>query len=188
MTESRPAGRRVERMTTGLASWGYVAVGAVVATGEAATRLVADVRQGAGRAGRRSVGRLVNADRTVRTRIAALAELGAAERERRQRRAAEALTELVRALATAPLVNVAVDAQLDRVLRPLVVVVLDDVLMRLEEEPDRVRALVRGQRDTMVDELVGRLRASAAAGDAAVDRVTDKLLRRVEAAAPPAGP
>jgi hypothetical protein len=120
--------------------------------------------------------------------MAALAELGAAERERRQRRAAEALTELVRALATAPLVNVAVDAQLDRVLRPLVVVVLDDVLMRLEEEPDRVRALVRGQRDTMVDELVGRLRASAAAGDAAVDRVTDKLLRRVEAAAPPAGP
>jgi hypothetical protein len=175
-------------MTTGRASWGYVAVGAVVAVGEVATRLVGDVRQGAGRAGRRSVGRLLNTDRTVRTRVAALAALGAAERERRQRRASEALNELVRAVATAPPVNVAVDAQLDRVLRPLVTVILDDVLVRLESEPERVQVLIRGQRDTMVDELMDRLRTGAAAGDAAVDRATAKLLGRADAAVPPAGP
>jgi hypothetical protein len=93
-------------------------------------------------------------------------------------------------VATAPVVNVAVDAQLDRVLRPLVVVVLDDVLLRLEEEPDRVQGLIRGQRDTMVDELVDRLRTGAAAGDAVVDRVTARLLGRADAAAaaPPTVP
>jgi hypothetical protein len=59
-------------MTTGRTSWGYVAVGAVVAVGETATRLVGDVRQGAGRASRRSFGRMVGAERTVRARVSAL--------------------------------------------------------------------------------------------------------------------
>jgi hypothetical protein len=56
--------------------------------------------------------------------------------------------------------------------------VLDDVLAQLESDPERVQALVRGQRDTMVDELVGRIRSGAAAGDTAVDRITARVLHR----------
>ena len=82
-----------------------------------------------------------------------LAERGAAARGR----AFEATSEIVDRL---------VDAQLKRVLR------------LLENEPERIRALVRGPRESIVDEVVGRVRTGAAAGDEAVDRLTLRMGRR----------
>ena len=41
-----------------------------------------------------------------------------------------------------------------------------------------VKVKAADMRDTMVDELVGRIRSGAAAGDVAVDRVTARVLRR----------
>nr|WP_221377241.1 hypothetical protein [Actinoplanes polyasparticus] len=122
-----------------------------------------------------------------------LAEQGAAERGRaaetmaeqrsraaatvasRRSRMASAVEAAVDAVATSPLVDRVVDAQVSRILRPLVRTVLDDVLTLLEQEPERIQPLVRGQRDSMVDELVGRIRTGAAAGDDAVDRMTSRM-------------
>jgi hypothetical protein len=72
---------------------------------------------------------------------------------------------LITAIATSPLVDRVVEIQLDRVLE------------LLEREPERIRALVRGQRDNMVGEVVGRVRSGAAAGDDAVDRLTLRWTR-----------
>jgi hypothetical protein len=115
---------------------------------------------------------------SVQRRLDEMAGRGAAERERAQRRAAAALDAAMTAVATSAVVNRLVDAQVERILRPLVRDILDDVLALLEKEPDRIQSLVRGQRDTMVDELVGRIRSGAAAGDDAVDRITTRVLRR----------
>jgi hypothetical protein len=87
-----------------------------------------------------------------------LAERGAARRTR-------LMDALITAIATSPLVERVVEIQLDRVLE------------LLEREPERIRALVRGQRDNMVGEVVGRVRAGAAAGDDAVDRLTLRWTR-----------
>ncbi|MFF5295892.1 hypothetical protein [Paractinoplanes globisporus] len=146
-------------------------VGAAFQAGDAAELLAASVRYTASRP-------FNGSSATVQRRLGEMAGRGAAEREKAQLRAAAALDAAVTAIATSALVNKMVDAQLDRVLRPLVRDILDDVLELLEKEPDRVQSLVRGQRDTMVDELVGRIRSGAAAGDTAVDRVTAKVLRR----------
>jgi len=134
-----------------LLRWSDVAIGATVSTGEnaaaAATRARIRCMQLAGEA------------LTLRQR---LAERGAAERVRGM----QMMDGVLIALATSPLVDLVVDAQLERVLR------------LLESEPERIRALIRGQRENMVDEVVGRVRAGAAAGDEAVDRFTLKMGRR----------
>ena len=148
-----------------------VVVGAVFQAEDAAELLVAGVRFSAAQ----SFG---GTAATMQRRVSEMAERGAAERRKAQSAAAAALDAAVSAIATSALVNKMVDAQLNRVLRPLVADILDDVLAILEKEPDRVQSLVRGQRDTMVDELVGRIRTGAAAGDVAVDRVTSRVLRR----------
>lgn len=69
-----------------------------------------------------------------------------------------------------------IDVQLSRA----VPAVLDQILATLEAEPDRVRALVRGQRESMVDEVVDHVRNGAASGDTKVDRLVDRVLRRTE--------
>ncbi|GIM95949.1 hypothetical protein Ato02nite_077420 [Paractinoplanes toevensis] len=121
---------------------------------------------------------VVTSTASTRQRLTDLAGRGATERARAQHRAAQALDTAVVALATSAVVDRMVDAQLERVLRPLVRGILDDVLSMLEQEPDRIQALVRGQRDTMVDELIGRIRSGATAGDEAVDRLTARVLHR----------
>ncbi|GGQ48830.1 hypothetical protein [Couchioplanes azureus] len=141
--------------------WGDAAVGAAFEAEAAAARLVRDLRR-------------VAEER--RRHLREWAERGAAERERYRRRTAQAAEAAVAAVATSPLVDRIVDNQLRRVLRPVVHAVLDDVLLLLEKEPDRIRTLIRGQRESMVDELVGRLRAGAEAGDTAVDRLTSRML------------
>jgi len=85
---------------------------------------------------------------------------------------------LATAVATSPLVDRIVDAQIERILRPVVLTVLDEVLALLEKDPDRIQALVLGQRDHMVDELVTRIRTGAANGDMAVDRLTNRMFHR----------
>ncbi|OLB79995.1 MAG: hypothetical protein AUI14_08815 [Actinobacteria bacterium 13_2_20CM_2_71_6] len=163
-----------------------VAVGMVFEVEDAAAELLARTRRTPTRPRQRPALRLaVLLDRT-RKGVVRLAERGAVEEDLGRRRAAVAVDSLVRAVATAAVVERVVDAQVDRLLRPLVITVLDDVLAQLENEPERVQALIRGQRDSMVNELVGRLRQSAAAGDTAVDRVTAKLIRRSASAPAPA--
>ncbi|MFI5897722.1 hypothetical protein ACIA5D_47320 [Actinoplanes sp. NPDC051513] len=150
-----------------------VLVGAAFQAQDAAELMVAGVRYG--------VSRPLNGIK-AQQRMDEMAARGAAEREKAQRRASAAfdaaLDSAITAIATSPIVNRMVDAQVERILRPLVRDILDDVLALLEKEPDRIQSLVRGQRDTMVDELVGRIRSGAAAGDDAVDRITTRVLRR----------
>jgi len=95
-----------------------------------------------------------------------LAERGAAERERGRRGAQRAVDAAVDRMAHSTLVDRVVNAQLDR------------VLTLLENEPDRVRAIVRGQSDSIVGEAIGRVRSGAAAGDDVVDRFTVRMTGR----------
>jgi hypothetical protein len=150
--------------------WPDLALGAAIEARRATAGLAAEVR----RAGPRR-----------QARMAALAECGARERERGTRRALAAVDSAVLAAATAPIVDRVVDAQVERLLRPVVVAVLDDVLVLLENEPDRIQALMRGQRDSMADELLARIRVGAATGDTAVDRLTARMFRRDRSPAPP---
>ncbi len=151
-----------------------VTVGTAVEVADAGQLLLAGARWGVTQQGKRAAA----TSAAFQQRLNEVTERGAAESERARRRAAAALDALVTALATSALVDRMVDAQLERILRPVVRTVLDDVLAQLESDPERVQALVRGQRDTMVDELVGRIRSGAAAGDTAVDRLTARVLHR----------
>jgi hypothetical protein len=168
--------------------WREVAVGVVFEAEDVA----AAVAGGVGRAA--AIARLRTSPRPAavtmaRGRLDRLARRGVLEEDRGRQRASAAVGALMTAIATAPMVERVVDAQVDRLLRPLVATVLDEVLAQLEQDPQRIRSLVRGQRESMVDELVGRIRQSTAAGDAAVDRATARVLRRPgQAAAEPTTP
>jgi hypothetical protein len=146
----------------GVGRWRDVAVGAAFEAEETAAGLLGDLRRAAWR----------------RRWIAELAERGAAERVRGRERVVGAVDGAATAVATSPLIDRIVDAQLERILRPVVLAVLDQVLILLEREPDRIQALVLGQRDHMVDELVTRIRTGAANGDIAVDRLTSRMFHR----------
>ena len=172
----------------GLPRWQDVTMGAVSEAGVALAGLVASVRTSAADSRERSTQRLTSVAQLARQRVVELAERGAVEREQGRRRVAGALEALIRAAATAPVVNLVVDAQLDRVLRPRVAAILDDVLVRLESDPERLQPLIRGQREGMVNELVDKVRAGAAAGDAAVDRVTGRRFGRAGQPQPVPGP
>jgi hypothetical protein len=169
-------------------SWRNVALGAAAVTGEAVGALLATTRTRAIRPvqrGAEQTSQFLDATRKAAVkRVTELADRGAVEGARGRQRAGSLVDAVVTAVATSHAVNLAVDAQLDRVLRPLVVAVLDDVLRLLEAEPDRVQAVIKGQRESMVDELVTRIRASAAVGDAAVDRWTTRAFRRRPRPAP----
>jgi hypothetical protein len=165
-----------------------VAVGAVFGAEDAAAGLLARVRHAAALPRQRSVRQAAAVVEGVRRRLVELAERGAAEQTRGRRRAADAVNSAMEAVATAAVVDRVVDAQLNRVLRPLVVAVLDDVLALLEAEPERVQSLIREQREGMVDELVERIRAGATAGDTAVDRLAARVFRRTVEPAPTSAP
>lgn len=169
-TMERSAGTSADPApVAGVSRWLDVALGATFLAEDVATGLIAQLRRAASAEGRR---------------VDELAERGATERARGRRGAVAAARSAVTAVATSGLVNLAVDAQLERVLRPLVRTVLDDVLLLLEQEPERIQSLIRGQRETMVDEVVGRIRTGAAVGDAAVERLTTRMFRRAPAPAP----
>jgi hypothetical protein len=159
-----------------------VAVGATAgAVGAIGALLGAAGRAAARRTpGREDAGRL---GEQVGRRLTDLADRGAVQRRRGQRFAVTVVDAASTTVVTSAMVNRAVDLQLNRVLRPVVAAVLDDVLARLEAEPERVRSLVRGQRDSMIDEIVGRVRAGALAGDTTVERWTTRILRRSPASA-----
>jgi hypothetical protein len=157
------------RPSGGPGQWPDLAVGAAYEARQTAAELLADLQ----RAGARR-----------RARMTALAERGARERARGRRRAGAAVDSAVMAVATSPIVDRVVDAQLDRVLRPVVLAVLDEVLVLLEKEPERIQVLIRGQRDSMVDELVGRIRTGAVTGDSAVDRLTARMFHRGRSPSP----
>ncbi|GAB1693603.1 hypothetical protein [Krasilnikovia sp. M28-CT-15] len=143
--------------------WRDAAVGAAFEAEEAAAGMLDGLRRAASRRGEI---------------VTELAERGARERLRGRQRASTAVHSAVTAFATSSVVDRVVDAQLERVLRPVVLAVLDDVLRLLEREPDRIQALIRGQRESMVDELVTRIRTGAEAGDTAVDRLTYRVFHR----------
>ncbi|WIM98397.1 hypothetical protein ACTOB_001997 [Actinoplanes oblitus] len=137
---------------------GDVAIGAVFRVGEKSADRLAELRSRFDRESLRTAGE-------AWARWTILAERGAAERERGVRGAQRAVDAAVERLAHSTIVERVVDAQLNR------------VLGMLEHDPDRIRALVRGQRDSIVGEAVGRVRAGAAAGDSAVDRFTMRVRR-----------
>jgi hypothetical protein len=164
--------------------WREVAVGAVFEAEDVAATVAGGVGRAAAIARLRTPPRPSEVMTAARGRLDRLAQRGLVEEDRGRRRASAAVDALMAAIATAPVVERVVDAQVDRLLRPLVATVLDEVLAQLEQDPQRVRALIRGQRESMVDELVGRIRQSTAAGDAAVDRATAHVLHRPGPAAP----
>ncbi|MEU8236257.1 hypothetical protein AB0C12_42265 [Actinoplanes sp. NPDC048967] len=153
---AQPAARRT------LPRWGDTMVGAAFTAQSATTEAAAVLRR--------------HLDR--------LAQRGASERTRWRRRAEETARSAMSTVATAPIIDRVVDGQLERILRPVVLAVLDDVLLLLEKEPERIQTLIRGQRENMVDELVGRLRSGAQAGDTAVDRMSFRVFRRGNRAEP----
>lgn len=165
------------KLTFGPGQLRDVTVGAVVEAEQVSARVFALIRRGMAEPRQTLAGGAEAGMTTVRTRVGALAERGAAERTRGWDWATARFNAAIRTVAGSPPVDRAVDAQLERVLRPLVGAVLDDVLDLLEREPERIRALVRSQRTSMVDELMDRVRSGAAAGDNNVDRLTSKVLR-----------
>jgi hypothetical protein len=169
-----------------------VAVGAAFGVEDAVSRMLARARRAAAVRRQLAIVRATAFVAETRLRVGRLADRGAVEQDRGRQRATETVNTLVDKVATAPVVDRVVDAQLDRVVRPLVTAILDDVFALLEAEPERVQALMRGQRDSMVDEMVARIRTGAATGDAAVDRLATRILRRTaeESAAetPTSGP
>jgi hypothetical protein len=137
-----------------------VVAGAVVYAGETAAGLAANARRMVRRAAHGSARRGVSVT------------LGA------RRYAGTAVDTFTETIATSALFDRVVDVQLERTIQPLVAQVLDDVLAVLEADPERIRSLIRGQRETMVDELITRMRDNATAGDQAVDRLVARVLRR----------
>jgi len=183
--QDRVAQDRVAQPPAGrLGRWGDVAVGTMAEAEQASRRVLGVVRRDVAQRGRR----LSDGATETRRRIAGLAERGAAERVRRRELLAASLDTALIALATSPVLERIVDAQLERVLRPVVDAVLDNVIDLLEREPERIRSLVRSQRSTMVDELVNRIRSGAAAGDNSVDRLTSRVLHQDPAPVPPGEP
>jgi hypothetical protein len=85
-------------------------------------------------------------------------------------------SRMIDAVAHSQVLARIIDVQLSRA----VPAVLDQILATLEAEPERVRVLIRGQRESMVDEVVDQVRTGAASGDAKVDRLVDRVLRRTE--------
>jgi hypothetical protein len=156
-----PGGQRTEWTVIG--SWRDFGVGAVMAAGDAMAGALAGAR------------RLTGSVRATGTRVAGRGRDG---QDGARRQVTGAVTAVADVVARSTVVTRVVDVQLDRVLRPLVSVVLDDVLGRLEGDPDRIRTLIRGQRDSLIDDVVERIRVGALAGDATVDRITARLLRR----------
>ncbi|GAA4736170.1 hypothetical protein [Phytohabitans rumicis] len=169
-------------MTTGgpPLSWRHVAIGAVLEAEDAAAVLLTAARRRAAI----PATRYAELAAAARRRLVTTAERGAVEYARGQRRTAELVDALAAMVAASPVVDRVVDVQVDRVLRPLVGAVLDEVLALLEAEPERIRSLIKGQRESMVDELVGRIRTGAAVSDAAVDRWTARVFRRTLQPAP----
>ncbi|BBH67276.1 hypothetical protein ACTI_39610 [Actinoplanes sp. OR16] len=170
----------------GLKAFGDLALGAAFRAREGTTEAVEKIRTVEppengllGKAGelRAQAGELRGrAQERVVELAAQLEELrrrGETERQRGQSQLAEAMDAAVTRMATSALVNRIVDFQVDR------------ILGTLAKEPDRIQGLVRGQRDTVVGEMVGRVRSGAAAGDAAVDRLTLRMSRRDGAAETP---
>ena len=156
-----------------------VMVGAAAGTKDAAALLAGAAR------GTTRRWRSADVRGSVRAGLTITAERGVTARVSGRRKVGEIVDALAATIATSPLVNRVVDVQVDRILRPVVRTVLDDVLELLEAEPERIQGVMRGQRDTMVDELVDRVRAGAAAGDAVVDRWRDRVLRRTPPAPAP---
>ena len=155
-----------------------VVAGAVFYAGEAAAGAVASARRTLRSAVRGSARRGAAVAIGGRRIVLSAAARGGIERERGRTYVASAMDAFTEAVATSTLFDRVVDVQLDRTLQPLVARVLDDVLAQLETEPERIRSLVRGQRESMVDEVIERLRTNAATGDAAVDRLVARVLRR----------
>jgi hypothetical protein len=158
----------------------HVALGAAFEAEDALVALLAAVRRQAAIPSMR----FASLASFARQRIDQLAERGAVEQTRGQHRAEELVDAVTAMAAASPVVDQVVDVQVDRILRPLVGAVLDEVLALLEAEPERIRSLIKGQREGLVDELVGRIRTGAAVSDAAVDRWTARMLRRGREPAP----
>jgi hypothetical protein len=159
------------------------AVGAVVLAGRATGRAVG-AAVGLCRAVAGPVGPLARhavppaARRTVGSTLERL--------DREGRRAAATGTDLAgrragalaRDVARSRAVSRTIDEVVDQVVWPVVDRVLPGLLERLAQEPEPVRAIVQGQSQRLVDDLLLTTRRRAASGDEAADRLLERLFRR----------
>jgi hypothetical protein len=155
-----PAVPTVTPASGGVARWRDVAVGAAFEAEVATAKVIAGLR---------------GASAERRQLVVRLAEQGALARRRSRQWATATVQGAVVTLATSPVAGSVVDRQLERLLRPVVLAVLNEVLYLLETEPERIPSLIWGQRDSTVDELVTRIRLGTAAGETVVDRLTFRV-------------
>lgn len=165
--------------------WPHTAVGALFDGEDAAIAGLAEFERWARERRKLAIERREEARAGITDRLANLADEGAAQTALGRRAASAAATAVARRVATNSLVNSMVDAQLERVLRPMIAVVLDDVFSVLDADPDKVRNLIRDQRESITDEVVGRIRAGAVAGDTSVQGLVSRLLRSRRGSKPP---
>jgi hypothetical protein len=117
-----------------------------------------------------------------------LAQVGAPQRSRAEHRVQSLARAATGAIAANRDVSRLVYDIATRQMDPLIDEALPLVLGRLDEQPEQVRKIVRGQSHGMMAEARDTARTSARRGDDAIDSVVDKLLRRraPEAQAAPA--
>jgi len=153
----------------------YVAVGALVTTGSRLAGL-AGTAAGAARAVAEPV--TTRAIALLPAQVRASVIDAVAELERQGAATARSGTEATARFADAVADRLAREPLLLRFIGDMVDFVLPAVLERLADEPDQVRAIIKGQSRGMVEELADSARGRAASGDEVVDRLVDRLLRR----------
>jgi hypothetical protein len=129
--------------------------------------------------------------------VASLATRGEQVERRFRARASQYLDSRLDRLAGSRPVSVVVDAQLDRLLEPLVDRALPIVLDRLGQQRQQVRAIVWEHGGDLTDELVEGIRDRAVAADTTAERMARRLLggrrdgstpdEQTRDSAPPAG-
>ena len=117
-----------------------------------------------------------------------LAQVGAPQRTQAEHRIRAAARTATGTIAANRDVSRLVHGIASRQLSPLIDEAVPIVLGRLEEEPEQVREIVRGQSRGMMAEARDTARTGARRGDDVIESVVDKLLRRRTPAAPATPP
>ena len=117
-----------------------------------------------------------------------LAQVGAPQRSEAEHRVQSLARTATGTIAANRDVSRLVHGIASRQLSPLIDEAVPIVLGRLEEEPEQVREIVRGQSRGMMAEARDTARTSARRGDDAIDSVVDRLLRRRTPAAQTSAP
>jgi hypothetical protein len=162
----------------------FAAADRVSRTTRAIERWTAQVTQPASRLGRRVIPSSVRseADATLKR----LDHAGREALDRRTHELRDLLGTAADTVADDPILVEVVERIVGHVQWQIVDELLPAILDRLTEEPAQVQALVRGQSQSVIDELAAQTRTRAAHGDQVVDRIVARTLgRRAHAAVEP---